>query len=162
MPGLFGWPAERLAVGLNLIGFQEVPISLIHIYLVSENGSWKATEVLFEQTSVDLRVRAFIICVPTMMVNERVTIVDTYANLGTELDLCLATDDGSYVRLKDADDAVGTSVRSITEHLLLLGIHVKGGVERMLLMACQKGLSARVADKKPTICLNSLLKQLSM
>lgn len=83
-----------------------------------------------------------------MMVNERVTIVDTYANLGTELDLCLATDDGSYVRLKDADDAVGTSVRSIAEHLLLLGIHVKGGVERMLLMACQKGLSARVADKK--------------
>lgn len=97
-----------------------------------------------------------------MMVNERVTIVDTYANLGTELDLCLATDDGSYVRLKDADDAVGTSVRSIAEHLLLLGIHAKGGVERMLLMACQKGLSARVADKKPTICLSSLFKQLSM
>ena len=48
LPGLFGWPAERLAVGLNLIGFQEVPISLIHIYFVSENGSWKATEVLFE------------------------------------------------------------------------------------------------------------------
>lgn len=125
--GLFG----RLAVGLNLIGFQEVPVSLIHIYLVSENGNWKATKALFEQTSVKLQVRAFIICVPTMMVNERVTIVDTYANLGAELDLCLCfvTDDGSYVRLKDADDAVGTNVRSIGEHLLLLGIHVKGGVE---------------------------------
>lgn len=129
--GLFGRPAERLAVGLNLIGFQEVPVSLIHIYLVSENGNWKATKALFEQTSVRLQVRAFIICVPTMMVNERVTIVDTYANLGAELDLCLCfvTDDGSYVRLKDADDAVGTNVRSIGEHLLLLGIHVKGGVE---------------------------------
>lgn len=129
--GLFGRPAERLAVGLNLIGFQEVPVSLIHIYLVSENGNWKATKALFEQTSVKLQVRAFIICVPTMMVNERVTIVDTYANLGAELDLCLCfvTDDGSYVRLKDADDAVGTNVRYIGEHLLLLGIHVKGGVE---------------------------------
>ena len=149
-PWFFGRPAERLAVGFNLIGFQEVPVGLIHIYLVSENGSRKATEALFEQTSVELQVRAFIICVPTMMVNERVTIVDTYANLGAELDLCLclATDDGSYMRLKDADDAVGASVSSIGEHLLLLSIHVKGGVERMLLVAYQKGLAARVADKK--------------
>ena len=149
-PWFFGRPAERLAVGFNFIDFQEVPVGLIHIYLVSENGSRKATEALFEQTSVELQVRAFNICVPTMMVNERVTIVDTYANLGAELDLCLclATDDGSYMRLKDADDAVGASVSSIGEHLLLLSIHVKGGVERMLLVAYQKGFAARVADKK--------------
>ena len=99
---------------------------------------------------VKIQVGAFVICVPTMMVDERVTIVDAYAYLGAELDLCLrlAADYGSYVRLKDADDAVGTSVRSIGEHLLLLGIHIKGGVERMPLMACQKSLAARVTDKK--------------
>lgn len=146
--GLFGRSAERLAVGLYLIGFQEVPVSLIHIYLVSEDGSRKATESLFEQACVELQVGAFVICVPTMMVDERVTIVDAYAYLGAELDLCLAADYGSYVRLKDADDAVGTSVRSMGKHLLLQGIHVKGGVERMLFMICQKSLAARVIDKK--------------
>ena len=47
--GLFGRSAERLAVGLYLIVFQEVPANLIHIYLVSEDGSRKATESLFKQ-----------------------------------------------------------------------------------------------------------------
>ena len=156
--GLFWRPAERLAVGLNLIGFQEVPVSLIHIYLVSEDGSWKATKALFEQASVELQVGALVICIPTMMINERIALVDAYANLGTKLDLCLclAADDRSYVRLKDADDAVGTCMCSIGEHLLLLGIHVKGGVECMLLIVRQKSLAARVVDKK----LNYLLELL--
>jgi hypothetical protein len=105
---------------------------------------------MLEQSDMELHVGAFVIYLPTMMIDERVTVVDAYTNLGTELDLCLcfATDYGSYVRLKDADDAVGTSVCAIGEHLLLLGIHFKDSVERVLLMVCQKALTAIVVDKK--------------
>ena len=148
--GFFRRPAEGLTVGLYLIGFQVVPVILIHIYLVSEDGCRKTTEALLEQTSVELHVGAFVICVPTMMINERVALINAYANLGTELNLCLCltTDDGSYMRLKDADDAVGTSVCAILEHLQLLVIHVKGGIEYTLLITREKRLAASVIDKK--------------
>ena len=148
---IFGWfwlfrrSAERLAVGLYLVDFQVFPVIPVHIYLISEDGRRKTTEALLKHTSVEFQVGAFVICVPTMVINERVTLINTYANLGTELDfcLCLATYDGPYVRLKDADDAVSASMRSIREHLKLLDVHVEGGIEYMLLIFCKKGLPPR-------------------
>lgn len=149
-PWLFRRPAERLAVSLYLIDFQVFPVIPVHIYHVSEDGRRKATEALLKHTSVEFQVGAFVICVPTMMIDERVTLINAYANLGTELDfcLCLATYDGPYVRLKDADDAVSASMHTIREHIKLLDVHVEGGIECMLLMFCEKSLAARVVDKK--------------
>ena len=66
---------------------------------------WQHAEALFIEFQLHGEVGRFVVGVPTEMVDVGVTVHDAGANLRPELDLGLAPDNRTEVRLVDADDA---------------------------------------------------------
>ena len=69
----------------------------------------------------------------------QVTAHDAGTNLCPELDLglCLAPDNGTEMRLVDADDAVGTSADVLLEHHFLLFIHLERCLKTLVVMTAE-------------------------
>lgn len=143
-------PSKRLAVSSYFHIFQHFPVCQVHVDLVCENGCRKKAETFFKESYVQGRVRTFIVDIPTVMVYEGVTFIEAHAYFRPEfsLGLCLVADDWTYVRLEDADNAVGTCMDIIGEHFKLLMIHVKRSVEYVLFTGCQTVFAAFVIDEQ--------------
>ena len=73
------------------------------------------------------------------MVHIGVTAHDADANLRPELDLGLrlAPDNGTEMRMVDADDTVGTSADVLLEHHFLLFIHLESCLKTLVVMAAE-------------------------
>ena len=80
-----------------------------------------------------------VIGIPADMVHVGVTVDDAGTDFRTELNrgLRLAPDNGTEMRLVDADDAVGTSADVLLEHHFLLFIHLEGCLKTLVVMAAE-------------------------
>lgn len=77
--------------------------------------------------------------IPVDMVHVGVTAHDAGTDFRTELNrgLRLAPDNGTEMRLVDADDAVGTSADVLLEHHFLLFIHLERCLKTFVVMAAE-------------------------
>ena len=101
------WPPPRSSRRWPSSCLDKIPVRLPEIELVRLDFLWQHAEALFIEFQLHGEVGRFVVGVPTEMVDVSVTVHDAGANLRTELDLGLAPDNRTEVRLVDADDAVG-------------------------------------------------------
>ena len=101
------WPPPRSSRRWPSSCLDKIPVRLPEVELVRLDFLWQHAEALFIEFQLHGEVGRFVVGVPTEMVDVGVTVHDAGANLRTELDLGLAPDNRTEVRLVDADDAVG-------------------------------------------------------
>ena len=101
------WPPPRSSRRWPSSCLDKIPVRLPEVELVRLNFLWQHAEALFIEFQLHGEVGRFVVGVPTEMVDVGVTVHDAGANLRPELDLGLAPDNRTEVRLVDADDAVG-------------------------------------------------------
>lgn len=136
---ILGRSSEGFGVAFDFKVFQYGTVVLVHVDLVGKDGGGQAAETLLVLVDVQLHVASLMIGIPAVVVDEVVPLDDAHAYLAAELCLrrSLSADDGAQVRLEDADDAVVASVFLRLVHLLLLEIHLHGGVQDALLVLAQ-------------------------
>ena len=101
------WPPPRSSRRWPSSCLDKIPVRLPEVELVRLDFLWQRAEALLIEFQLHGEVGRFVVGVPTEMVDVGVTVHDTGANLRPELDLGLAPDNRTEVRLVDADDAVG-------------------------------------------------------
>ena len=101
------WPPPRSSRRWPSSCLDKIPVRLPEVELVRLDFLWQHAEALFIEFQLHGEVGRSVVGVPTEMVDVGVTVHDAGANLRTELDLGLAPDNRTEVRLVDADDAVG-------------------------------------------------------
>ena len=101
------WPPSRSSRRWPSSCLDKIPVRLPEVELVRLDFLWQHAEALFIEFQLHGEVGRFVVGVPTEMVDVGVTVHDAGANLRTELDLGLAPDNRTEVRLVDADDAAG-------------------------------------------------------
>ena len=83
----------------------KIPVRLPEVELVRLDFLWQHAEALLIEFQLHGEVGRFVVGVPTEMVDVGVTVHDAGANLRTELNLGLAPNNRTEVRLVDADNA---------------------------------------------------------
>ena len=101
------WPPPRSSRRWPSSCLDKIPVRLPEVELVRLDFLWQHAEALFIEFQLHGEVGRFVVGVPTEMVDVGVTVHDAGANHRPELDLGLAPDNRTEVRLVDADDAVG-------------------------------------------------------
>ena len=136
---ILGRSSEGFGVAFDFKVFQYGTVVLVHVDLVGKDGGGQAAETLLVLVDVQLHVASLMIGIPAVVVDEVVPLDDAHAYLAAELCLrrSLSADNGAQVRLEDADDAVVAPVFLRLVHLLLLEIHLHGGVQDALLVLAQ-------------------------
>ena len=99
------WPPPRSSRRWPSSCLDKIPVCLPEVELVRLDFLWQHAEALFIEFQLHGEVGRFVVGVPTEMVDVGVTVHDAGANLRTELDLGLAPNNRTEVRLVDADDA---------------------------------------------------------
>ncbi len=119
--------------------FEYSSVGLVHIDLVGKDGSWQTAEALLEFFNLELEVCALVVGIPTVVVDEVVTLYDADTDLRTELHICgsLSPDNGAYMGLEDAYDPILAAMLACAEHLLLLEVHLHRGIQNPALVFAQ-------------------------
>ena len=131
------WPLSHSSLRWPSSCLDKIPVRLPEVELVRLDFLWQHAEALFIEFQLHGEVGRFVVGVPTEMVDVGVTVHDAGANLRTELDLGLAPDNRTEVRLVDADDAVGASTDVLIKHLLLLLVHLERRLETLAIMPAE-------------------------
>ena len=131
------WPLSHSSLRWPSSCLDKIPVRLPEVELVRLYFLWQHAEALFIEFQLHGEVGRFVVGVPTEMVDVGVTVHDAGANLRTELDLGLAPDNRTEVRLVDADDAVGASTDVLIKHLLLLLVHLERRLETLAIMPAE-------------------------
>ena len=139
-PVFFRRSSKGPAVGLDFQILQHFPVCCIHIYLISRKSCRKTAETFLIKLNLRLQINTFVVCFPTVMIDEGIAFTYACSNFCAKLDfgLGLPTNYRVYKRLEDAHDPFGTCMCIVLKHLTLLAEHVKGGVEDILPVRCKE------------------------
>ena len=134
-----GRPTQWVVVTVNMTILDKLPVRFPEIELVGLNLLGKHTKTFLVEFQLRGEVGRLVVGVPTEMVDISVTVHDAGADLSPELHLGfrLAPDNGTEVRLVDADDAVGAPADVLVEHLLLLLVHLERSLEALVVMPAE-------------------------
>ena len=133
------WPLSHSSLRWPSSCLDKIPVRLPEVELVRLDFLWQHAEALFIEFQLHGEVGRLVVGVPTEIVDVGETVHDAGANLRSELDLGfrLALDNGTEVRLVDADDAVGASTDVLIKHLLLLLVHLERRLETLAIMPAE-------------------------
>ena len=134
-----GRPAQWAVVAIDMAGLDVFPVLLPQIELVGLNLLGQYAETLFVEFQLHTEVGRFVIGIPADMIHVGITAHNAGTDFRTELNrgLRLASDNGTEMRLVDADDAVGTSADVLLEHHSLLFIHLESSLKTFVVMAAE-------------------------
>ena len=76
----FGRSSKGLAVGLDFQILQKFPVCCIHIYLISKKSCRKIAEALLIKLELKFHISAFVVCFPTVMIDEGIAFADACTN----------------------------------------------------------------------------------
>jgi len=157
-----GRPAQWTVVAIDVAGLDVLPVLFPQIELVGLNLLGQHTKTPFVEFQLHTEVRRFVIGIPANMVHVGVTAHNAGTDLRPELNrgLRLASDNGTEMRLVDADDAVGTSADVLLEHHFLLFIHLESCLKTFVVMAAEASkkcacLFAQEIKKQLEVCLQA-------
>ena len=141
MPVVFflGRSSKRMVVTANMTILVKIPVHLPEVELVRLYFLWQHAVALFIEFQLRGEVGRLVVGVPTEIVDVGETVHDAGANLRSELDLGfrLALDNGTEVRLVDADDADGASADVLVKYLLLLRVHLERRLETLAIKSAE-------------------------
>ena len=89
-----------------------ISVSPVQVNLIRKDGGRKVAEAFFEKLNLQQEVLALVVGIPAVVVYERIALDYACTYLCSELSpcLCLSTDNGTNVWLKDAQYAVCASM----------------------------------------------------
>ena len=133
------WPLSHSSLRWPSSCLDKIPVRLPEVELVRLDFLWQHAEALSVEFQLRGEVGRLVVGVPTEMVDVGVTVHDAGANLRSELDLGirLALDNGTEVRLVDADDADGASADVLVKYLLLLRVHLERRLETLAIKSAE-------------------------
>ena len=141
MPVVFflGRSSKRMVVTANMTILVKIPVHLPEVELARLYFLWQHAVALFIEFQLRGEVGRLVVGVPTEIVDVGETVHDAGANLRSELDLGirLALDNGTEVRLVDADDADGASADVLVKYLLLLRVHLERRLETLAIKSAE-------------------------
>ena len=131
--------SKRVVVTVNMTILDKISVRLPEVELVRLDFLWQHAEALSVEFQLRGEVGRLVVGVPTEIVDVGETVHDAGANLRSELDLGfrLALDNGTEVRLVDADDADGASADVLVKYLLLLRVHLERRLETLAIKSAE-------------------------
>ena len=76
----FERPPKRLAVCSDFHILQRFPVCCIHIYLISKKSCRKIAEALLIKLELKFHISTFVVCFPTVMIDEGIAFADACTN----------------------------------------------------------------------------------